>query len=52
MISSTMRSYASILLALTPQLSLAVPRPAPSFTPAPGNFPSKGDGDFAGGIFR
>ncbi|KAF1945088.1 hypothetical protein EJ02DRAFT_397213 [Clathrospora elynae] len=37
------------LLGLAPTvLSIALPQ---SFTPKPGNFPAKGDGDFAGGIF-
>lgn len=29
----------------------AVALPQPSFVPAPGNFPAKADGDYAGGIF-
>lgn len=37
-------------LALAP-LALAIPSPQPSFVPKPGNFPAKGDGDYAGGIF-
>jgi hypothetical protein len=37
------------LLSLAPStLSIALPQ---TFTPAPGNFPAKGDGDYAGGIF-
>lgn len=45
-----MRTVASLpLLALVP-FGVASPLPQ-TFEPSPGNFPAKGDGDFAGGIF-
>ncbi|KAF2876383.1 Alpha/Beta hydrolase protein [Massariosphaeria phaeospora] len=40
----------TVLLTL-PVLLLSSPSLAQTFKPAPGNFPAKGDGDFAGGIF-
>lgn len=39
--------FLALLFSAPHALSLALP----DFKPAPGNFPAKGDGDFAGGIF-
>ncbi|KAF2032297.1 hypothetical protein EK21DRAFT_110245 [Setomelanomma holmii] len=44
------RSILLPLLSFAPS-ALSIALPEPSFTPKPSNFPAKGDGDYAGGIF-